>query len=379
MLNKEEISRYSRHLLLPELGTTGQVKLKSAKVLVIGAGGLGCPVLLYLTAAGVGEIGIIDFDKVDESNLQRQVLYTVEDVGKLKVEVAAAKLFRQNSFVKFTTYNCKLDNQNALEIIQNFDIVIDGTDNFSTRYLVNDACIILNKPLIYGSIYRFEGQVSFLNCTDKEGTQGPSYRCLFPQPPAPESSFNCSEIGVIGVLPGIVGTLQANEAIKYITGIGKVLSGKLLLINALTMDFSTIEVVRNNETIKSAPANAKEFKKMSYDFFCGVSQNKSIKGITVRELVGLLDKREKLQIIDVREPGEQPALDELIDLKTALGDILDQADRISQSKQVIILCQSGKRSRRAIELLQNKFHLTNLYNLEEGVIGWLKDHQLTQT
>ena len=379
MLNKEEISRYSRHLLLPEIGTTGQVKLKSAKVLVVGAGGLGCPVLLYLTAAGVGEIGIVDFDKVDESNLQRQVLYTVEDVGKSKVEVAVAKLSEQNPFVNFTTYNSKLDNQNALEIIRNFDIVIDGTDNFATRYLVSDACVILNKPLIYGSIYRFEGQVSVFNYIDKNGIQGPSYRCLFPQPPTPESSLNCSEIGVIGVLPGIVGTLQANEAIKCITGIGKVLSGKLLLINALTMDFSTIEVAHNNETIESIPVNAEEFKKMSYDFFCGTSRNDSIKGVTVKELVRLLDKREKLQIIDVREPGEQPALDELTDLKTALGDILDQADRISQSKQVIILCQSGKRSRRAIELLQNKFHLTNLYNLEEGVIGWLKDHQLTQT
>lgn len=376
MLNKEEISRYSRHLLLPEIGMAGQEKIKNAKVLVIGAGGLGCPVLLYLTAAGIGEIGIVDFDKVDESNLQRQVLYTIEDIGKPKVEMAVAKLAKQNPFVKFTTYNTKLDNQNALEIIRNFDIVIDGTDNFATRYLVNDACVILNKPLIYGSIYRFEGQVSVFNYMDKNGIQGPSYRCLFPQPPAPESSANCSEIGVMGVLPGIVGTLQANEAIKYITCTGKVLSGKLLLINALSMDFSTIEVFFNQESIKSTPSNAEAFKKMAYDFFCGTSQ-KNIKGITSKELMGCLDRRDILQIIDVREPGEQPVLDELIDLQIPLGDILDQADKISRDKRVIIFCQSGKRSKRAIESLQNNFHLTNLYNLEEGTAGWIKESQLT--
>lgn len=377
MLNKEEISRYSRHLLLPEIGITGQEKLKNAKVLVIGAGGLGCPVLLYLSAAGTGEIGIVDFDKVDESNLQRQILYSTEDIGKSKVEVAVAKLTKQNPFVKLTAYNFKLDNQNALEIIRNFDIVVDGTDNFSTRYLVNDACVILNKPLIYGSIYRFEGQVSVFNYTDKNGLQGPNYRCLFPYPPSSESSPNCSEIGVMGVLPGIVGTLQANEAIKYITGIGNLLSGKLLLINALTMDFSTIEVSRNTESTKYTPANAEEFKKMSYDFFCATSKDNGIKLITVKELVKLLGERDKLQILDVREPGEQPDLDELIDLQISFGDILDEAEKISRSKQVIVLCQSGKRSRRAIELLQNRFHLDNLYNLEGGATGWLKEHQLT--
>ncbi|MDP1744961.1 MAG: HesA/MoeB/ThiF family protein, partial [Bacteroidota bacterium] len=220
MLNKEEIARYSRHLLLPEIGMAGQEKIKSAKILVIGAGGLGCPALQYLTAMGIGEIGIVDFDKVEESNLQRQILYSIEDIGKLKTEAAVSKLSKQNPFVKFNSYSVRLENKNAIELFSKYDLIIDGTDNFATRYLVNDACIILNKPLIYGSIYKFEGQVSVLNYTDSSGQSGPTYRCLFPTPPLSGSIPNCSEIGVLGVLPGIIGTLQATEAIKIISGIG---------------------------------------------------------------------------------------------------------------------------------------------------------------
>ncbi len=377
MLNKEEISRYSRHLLLPEIGTIGQGKLKNAKVLVIGAGGLGCPVLLYLTAAGVGKIGIVDFDTVDESNLQRQILYAVEDIGKYKAIVAADKLFKQNPFVKFTVYNLQVNNQNALDIIKNFDIIIDGTDNFATRYLINDACVLLNKPLIYGAVYRFEGQVSVFNFKDRKGINGPTYRCVFPEPPSPESAPNCSEIGVLGVLPGIIGTMQANEAIKLITGIGEPLSGKLLLLNALTMSFTTIDVSYNKESIKNTPANVEEFLKMDYNYFCGSHKHTDgIKDITAKELISLLDKKEKLQLLDVREPGELPVVTELEDLQIPLGDIKEQTNKISRDKKVIVFCRSGARSKQAITLLQNDFGFNNLYNLEGGVIQWLKECQL---
>ncbi len=377
MLNKEEISRYSRHLLLPEIGTIGQEKLKNAKVLVIGAGGLGCPVLLYLTAVGIGQIGIVDFDVVDESNLQRQILFSVEDIGKPKALVAADKLFKQNPFVKFAVHNQQLTNQNALDITKEYDIIIDGTDNFATRYLINDACVLLNKPLVYGAVYRFEGQVSVFNYKDKSGINGPTYRCVFPEPPSPESAPNCSAIGVLGVLPGIIGTMQANEAIKLITGIGQPLSGKLLLLNALTMSFTTIDVSYNKESIKNTPANVEEFLKMDYNYFCGSHKHTDgIKIITAKELISLLDKKEKLQLLDVREPGELPVVTELTDLQIPLGDIKEQTNKISKEKKVIVFCRSGARSMRAVTVLQNDFGFINLYNLEGGVIQWLKECQL---
>jgi molybdopterin/thiamine biosynthesis adenylyltransferase/rhodanese-related sulfurtransferase len=372
MLNKEEIARYSRHLLLPEIGIKGQEKLKNAKVLVIGAGGLGCPALLYLTAAGVGEIGIIDFDKVDASNLQRQIIYSVEDVGKLKTKVAAEKLRKQNPFVKLTTHELYLNNQNALDIIKNYDIVIDGTDNFSTRYLVNDASVILHKPLVYGSIYRFEGQVSVFNYKG-----GPTYRCIFPEPPSPESAPNCSTIGVLGVLPGIIGTMQANEAIKIITEIGEPLSGKLLLFDALKMDFTTIDIQYNKESIKNSPATTEEFLKMDYDHFCGVTKSmEEIKNITAKELASLLSEKANIQLLDVREPGELPEAPELLALQIPLGDILQQVNKISKEKKTIVFCRSGARSKHAIELLQKDLGFTNLYNLEGGIMKWIEEHQL---
>ncbi len=376
MLSKEEISRYSRHLLLPEIGTEGQEKLKKAKVLVIGAGGLGCPVLLYLTAVGVGEIGIVDFDTVDESNLQRQILFAVEDVGKPKANVAADKLFKQNPFVKFTIHNLQLNNQNALDIIKNFDIIIDGTDNFATRYLINDACVLLNKPLVYGAIYRFEGQVSVFNFGNKNGINPPNYRCVFPEPPAPEFSPNCSEIGVLGVLPGIIGTLQANEAIKLITGIGEPLSGKLLVINALTMHFTTIDVHYDKGSYKNIPACTEEFLKMDYAYFCGSpNQSDDIKSITAGELISLLDKKENLQILDVRELGELPEVTSLSDLQIPLSEIDAQVHKISKEKKVIVFCRGGTRSKQAITLLQKKSEFKNLYNLEGGVLKYLKEFQ----
>ena len=268
MLSQKEIQRYSRHLLLPEIGNKGQELLCSAKVLVIGAGGLGCPVLQYLTAAGVGVIGIVDFDRVEESNLQRQVLYWVDDIGKCKAETAVVKLSKQNPLVKFNSYNLYLNNENALDIIKDYDIVVDGTDNFATRYLINDVCVFLNKPFVYGSVDRFAGQVSVFNHTGKDGIKGPTYRCIFPVPPSSESALNCSESGVLGVLPGIIGTLQANEIIKIITGAGEILSGKLLLVDALGINFTTLEVKRTEEGISNVPQKAEAFSQMDYAYLC---------------------------------------------------------------------------------------------------------------
>ncbi|MFH1005658.1 MAG: HesA/MoeB/ThiF family protein [Bacteroidota bacterium] len=235
MLSKEEINRYSRHIILPEIGIEGQEKLKQAKVLVVGAGGLGCPVLLYLCASGVGTIGIMDFDVVEEINLQRQILFTQDDIGKSKAVMAGERLSKMNSNCKLQIVNCKLTKENAAEIISQYDFVVDGTDNFLAKYLLNDVCVILKKPLVFGSVYKFEGQVSVFNYHN-----GPTYRCLFPDPP-PTASFNCSDVGIMGILPGIIGTLQANEAIKIITGVGDVLSGKLIVFDALSLLFRIIE------------------------------------------------------------------------------------------------------------------------------------------
>ena len=374
MLSKEEIARYNRHLILPDFGVSCQEKLKRAKVLVIGAGGLGSPVLLYLTSAGVGEIGIIDFDVVDESNLQRQIVFLQNDVGKPKAEVAAAKLAQQNPHVKFNVYPMRLQNKNALEIISHYDVVVDGSDNFATRYLVNDACVLLNKPLVYGAVYKFEGQVSVFNYN----TAGPTYRCLFPIPPAAGSVANCSEIGVLGILPGIVGTLQATEAIKIITGIGEVLSGKILLIDALRMNFSFIELNRNENVWKEMiPATPAEFLKTDYDYFCGSkTEVPEVKKITVAELLKINEDNNDLQFLDVREPGEDPQVDELKELRIPLANIQKRANEISRTKKVIVICKSGIRSRNAIEQLEKEFGFTNLYNLEGGVMEWINQHQL---
>jgi len=378
MLSKEETARYSRHLILPGFGLQSQEKLKCAKVLVIGAGGLGCPVLLYLTAAGAGEIGIIDFDKVDESNLQRQILFSIEDIGKLKTETAAARLSKQNPFIKINTYPFRLENKNALDILSGYDVIIDGTDNFATRYLVNDACVLLNKPLVYGAIYKYEGQVSVFNYNDNSGKPGPTYRCLFPAPPASGSVPNCSEIGVLGVLPGIIGTLQATEAIKIITGIGEPLSGKLLLFDALTMNSVIVETERNDAWINSTPKNKEEFLKTDYEFFCGNKHTgNTIKTITVSELQKIIGNKNNVQLLDVREPGEQPVIAELTDLQIPLGEISGHADMISKDKKVIVFCRSGVRSKRAIELLEKDFGFTNLYNMDGGVMEWIKLYQQT--
>ena len=374
MLNTEEIKRYNRHLILPGFGEAGQEKLKNAKVLVIGVGGLGCPVLQYLTAAGIGEIGVVDFDIIERSNLQRQVLYADADVGKMKAEVAALKLSKQNPFVKITTYPIRLSNKNALDIIEKYDLVIDGSDNFSTRYLVNDACVLMDKPLVYGSIFKFEGQVSVFNYSAASKEAGPTYRCLFPSPPDAESSLACSDVGVLGVLPGIIGVLQATEAIKVITGIGETLSGKLLLFDALTMNTRLIEVERNNAWASIAPKNKEEFLSMDYELFCENKQDVTgIRSISIADFQKIMADKNEIQLIDVREQGELPQINDLLDLHIPLSEIKNHHHRISKSKKVIVFCRSGNRSRKAIDLLQKEFGYTNLYNLEGGIIDWVEE------
>lgn len=268
MLSKEEISRYSKQLLLPEIGIKGQEKLKSARVLVIGAGGLGCPVLQYLAAAGVGTLGIVDFDVVDETNLQRQILYSTEDIGKSKVIVAANKISLLNPFIKIEVVNDKLETGNIFEIIADYGVAVDCSDNFETRYLINDACVLLNKPFVYGGIHKFEGQLSVFNYKSSDGNYGATYRCAFPEPHSEETILNCSLTGVLGTLPGIIGTLQANEVIKMITGIGEVCSEKIVLINALSLNFSEMKIKRNENVWNNIPKTKEELKNKDYSLAC---------------------------------------------------------------------------------------------------------------
>lgn len=372
--SKEELSRYDRHIIIPDFGFEGQKKLKAAKVLVIGSGGLGSPSLLYLAAAGVGTIGIIDFDVVDDSNLQRQVLFGVDEIGKPKVEAAKKRLKALNPHITIKVYNEQLTSKNALDIIKDYDVVADGTDNFPTRYLVNDACVLLGKPNVYGSIFQFEGQVSVFNYRDKNGELGPNYRDLYPTPPPPGLVPSCAEGGVLGVLPGIIGSFQALEVIKVITGVGETLSGRFYIFDALNFENRTFKIKRNpanplngeNPTIKEL---------IDYEQFCGVKAvEKSIKEITAKELYGLQVRGEDIQIIDVREPHEYEIANiggELIPLATVSAN----ADRIDRNKKVIVHCKMGGRSAKAIHELEDKFGFTNLYNLKGGILGWIDEVQ----
>ena len=350
-MTTEEKRRYARHIILPEIGLEGQQKLKQAKVLVVGAGGLGCPVLQYLTAAGVGTLGIIDFDTVDESNLQRQVLYSTEDIGKHKAAIAKEKLEKQNPYINLVSHVAHLTSANALEIISQYDIVVDGSDNFATRYLVNDACVILNKVLVFGSIFKFEGQVSVFNYKG-----GATYRCLYPEPPVEGDVPNCAEIGVLGVLPGIVGTLQATEVIKIITGIGEVLSGKLLTLDALTMQFNTFTITVNTK-------NKKIDKLIDYDSFCG-----TVKEISVEELKQKIKSKEDFQLIDVREPKEYQ-LKNIGGILIPLNELEKNLDKISREKEIVVYCASGVRSKKAMTIL-NKNDFNNVFNLKNGLLNF---------
>lgn len=356
MLTDKEIAYYSRQLLVDEIGHAGQLKLKQAKVLVVGAGGLGCPVLQYITAAGVGKIGIIDGDSVDISNLHRQILFDFESIGKNKAIESKNKLKALNPFIEIESFPLSLESGNTLDLIQNYDIVVDCSDNYATRFLVNDACVLLKKPLVYGSIYRFEGQVSVFNFQN-----GPTYRCLFPELPTEESTTNCSLSGVIGVLPGIIGVLQANEAIKLITGIGEVLSGKLLVYNALnnTTDYFTIQ---KNEKFDYSPfLSNNQLNKENYSTSCS---NKVVNEISYQQL---LAKSDEYILLDVREIGELPFFEGENILKIPFGELKDQVNLIPKSKNIIVFCKSGMRSKKAIEILQNEFEYSNVMNLINGI------------
>ena len=372
--SKEELARYDRHIIIPDFGFEAQKKLKAAKVLVIGSGGLGSPSLLYLAAAGVGTIGIVDFDVVDDSNLQRQVLFGVDEIGKPKVEAAKKRLESLNPFITIKVYNQQLTSQNALDIIKDYDVVADGTDNFPTRYLVNDACVLLGKPNVYGSIFQFEGQVSVFNYINKEGELGPNYRDLYPTPPPPGLVPSCAEGGVLGVLPGIIGSLQALEVIKIITGVGETLSGRFFIFDALNFETRTFKIKRS----PSNPLNGDHptIKQLiDYERFCGVKAvEKPIKEITSRELYDMQVRGEDIQIIDVREPHEYQIANmggELIPLATVSAN----ADKIERNKKVIVHCKMGGRSAKAIHELEEKFGFTNLYNLKGGILGWIDEVQ----
>ncbi len=372
---KAELARYNRHIIIPEFGEAAQQKLKTAKVLVIGSGGLGSPVLLYLTAAGVGTIGIVDFDVVDDSNLQRQVLYDIHEIGKPKVEAAKRRLEALNPHVQIIVHNAHFNSGNALDIIKDYDIVADGTDNFPTRYLVNDATLLLDKPNVYASIFQFDGQVSVFNYVNRNGVRGPNYRDLYPTPPEPGLVPSCAEGGVLGVLPGIIGSLQALEVIKVITGIGEPLSGRFYTFDSLNFESRTYKINRRDDN----PVNGKNptIKSLiDYEQFCGMRaiEENPIKEISARELYKWQVNGKKFKLIDVREPSEYKIVHiggELI----PLGEIADQKNRIPDDIDVVLHCKSGIRSTKAIRTLEEKFGLNNLYNLKGGILAYIDQVQ----
>jgi molybdopterin/thiamine biosynthesis adenylyltransferase/rhodanese-related sulfurtransferase len=360
MLSKEELTRYSRHLSLAEIGPAGQEQLKQASVLVVGAGGLGCPALQYLAAAGVGKIGIVDFDKVDVTNLQRQILYTTEDVGQYKAKAAAARLSANNPFVTFYAYTEQLTKDNALKILETYDVIVDGSDNFSTRYLVNDACILLNKPLVFGSIFKFDGQVTVFNHTSVQGKKGPTYRCLYPEPPTDEEMPSCSEIGVLGVLPGIIGTLQANETLKLILKLGQPLSGKLFTIDALSMQTSLFDVEANPENYNITSLG-------NYDFSCETPALNEV--ITASELQILLEQKAELLLLDVREQFEYDICHLQGSLLIPMNTIPQHLNELPKNKNIVVLCHHGIRSASVVNYLKTNGFIT-VSNLLGGIHSW---------
>jgi len=364
--------RYERQIVLKEFGTAAQEKLFHAKVLVVGAGGLGCPALQYLTAAGIGYIGIVDFDKVELSNLQRQVLFAVDDIGKPKAIVAAEKLKLFNPEIQFSVFEKKLGTANALDIIVGFDVVIDGTDNFATRYLMNDACVLLGKPLIYGAVLRFEGQVGVFNFPERDGTPGTNYRDLFPQPPDPATVPSCNEAGVLGILPGIIGTMQAAEAIKIITGIGRPLCNTIVSYNMLDNIYYECMVSPADNNDINFPKSKEAFESFNYEWFCGITQLPN--EISTEEFDELL-KKEKLNIIDVRETDELPVIHEFPCSRIPLSRFDESISAIGSKEKIVFICKSGKRSLSALKLLNEKYPDCRAYSLKGGLDEWkLKIH-----
>jgi sulfur-carrier protein adenylyltransferase/sulfurtransferase len=367
-LSNEEILRYSRHLIMPEVGMEGQLKLKAAKVLLIGTGGLGAPLGLYLAAAGVGKLGLVDFDVVDFTNLQRQVTFGTSDVGKAKSEAARARLSNLNPDIEIEAFETKLTSENALELFRDFDIIVDGTDNFPTRYLVNDASILLGKPNVYGSIFRFEGQVTVFGMPD-----GPCYRCLYPEPPPPGLVPSCAEGGVLGVLPGIVGSIQAMETIKLILGCGRNLDGRLLLFDALEMAFQEVKL-RKNPDCPLCGKHRTIHKLIDYYQFCGVRGEEApapdlkVPEITPRELKARLDRGDSLLILDVRESHEYQICN-LHGNLIPLGELPRRMHELDSSQEIVAHCRSGKRSAEAVNFLR-KAGFRKIHNLRGGILAW---------
>jgi len=367
-LSREEVLRYSRHLIMPEVGMDGQLKLKQARVLMIGAGGLGAPLGLYLAAAGVGHLGILDFDVVDFTNLQRQVTFSTTDVGRPKIEAAKERLAAMNPAIEITTHETRLTSENALDIFKDYDIIVDGTDNFPTRYLVNDACVLLGKRNVYGSIFRFEGQVSIFGAPD-----GPCYRCLYPEPPPPGLVPSCAEGGVLGVLPGIVGSLQAIETIKLILGAGDSLVGRLMLFDALGMKFRELKLKKNPDC-PLCGTHPTIRKLIDYEEFCGIRGEEapaaitSVPEMTPRELKQRLDRGDDLFVLDVREPHEYQICN-INGYLLPLGDLPKRVHELDSSREIVAHCRSGKRSADAAEFLR-KAGFRKIWNLKGGILQW---------
>jgi molybdopterin/thiamine biosynthesis adenylyltransferase/rhodanese-related sulfurtransferase len=368
-LSKEEITRYSRHLIMPEVGMDGQLKLKQAKVLCIGTGGLGAPLGLYLAAAGVGRIGLVDFDKVDLSNLQRQILFDTNDIGRPKIEAATNRLRNLNPDIQIDNFETRLTSENALDILKDYDIVVDGTDNFPTRYLVNDACVILGKPNVYGSIFRFEGQITIFGYPG-----GPCYRCLYPEPPPPGLVPSCAEGGVLGVLPGIVGAIQAAETLKLIIGKGEPLVGRLLLFDALAMRFRELKL-RKNPECPVCGGHPTITKLIDYEEFCGIRGEESaspaqavVPEISPRELKARLDRGDDLFILDVREPHEFQICN-LGGHLIPLGELSRRVNELDSAREIVAHCRSGKRSAEAVEFLRSA-GFRKVLNLKGGILAW---------
>jgi len=374
-LNNDEIRRYSRHLIMPEVGMEGQKKLKAGSVLLVGTGGLGSPAAMYLAAAGVGKIGLLDFDVVDESNLQRQVIHGQSTVGMLKVESAKQRLLDINPYIEIVTYDVPLTSENALEIFAHYDIIADGTDNFPTRYLVNDACTILGKPNVYASIFRFEGQLSVFHAKE-----GPCYRCLYSEPPPPGLVPSCAEGGVLGILPGVLGVLQATEVVKLILGTGDSMVGRLLLFDALSMKFRELKLRKDPECVLCGP-NPTVTKLIDYQQFCGVPANDHEQAVEEEEVkpqeitaVQLQDrlKTNHLQLVDVREPHEWEIC--RIDGATLipLKEIENRTEELDSQNEIILYCKGGIRSMKALVALQDK-GFSNLKSLRGGITAWSKE------
>ena len=366
-LSKDEILRYSRHLIMPEVGLEGQQKLKAARVLCIGTGGLGSPLALYLAAAGVGTLGLVDFDVVDFTNLQRQIIHSTPDVGRPKLESAAEKIEALNPFVEIQRFETRLSSENAMDVIRDFDIVVDGTDNFPTRYLVNDACVLSGKLNVYGSIFRFEGQASVFGAKD-----GPCYRCLYPEPPPPGLVPSCAEGGVLGILPGLVGIIQATETIKLILGSGEPLIGRLLLVEALGMRFRELKLRKNPECPVCGP-NRTINELLDYQEFCGIRGEEApvsanVPEIQPEELRRRLDAGEDIFVLDVREPHEYQICN-LNGHLIPLGDLPKRVNELDSSREIVAHCRSGVRSGKAVDFLRQA-GFRKVKNLAGGILAW---------